>query len=203
MTPVRHHIPSIKGGGMLARHFVRQEEEDVRKEIILAMGAMVILAGCGLAGDDSAKIPVKPKWPGPPYHISFDTKAAKPNAAGVTIPNIIYKGNPEALENRATLVVRFDASGAAKKDGPVANKMIMAPVDIKDVEGVLPPEYMDAADQGLARFFGAYGIKGKVKISVAIDRSSLTPQASDTEVENKRLSDWVPVEVVFKNPHRG
>jgi hypothetical protein len=175
----------------------------VKKGIILAMGAMVFLAGCGLAGDEASKVPAKPKWPGPPYHISFDTKATKPNAAGVTIPSITYKGNPEALEKRATLVVRFDASGAAKKDGPMANKMIMAPVDIKDAAGALPAEYMDAADQGLARIFAAYGVKGKVKISVAIDRSSLTPQASDTEVENKRLSDWMPLEVVFKNPHKG
>ena len=71
----------------------------MKKSIILAMGAMVFLAGCGLAGDDSAKVPVKPKWPGPPYHIAFETKAAKPNPAGVTIPSITYKGNPEALEN--------------------------------------------------------------------------------------------------------
>ena len=175
----------------------------MKKSIILAMGAMVFLAGCGLAGDDSAKVPVKPKWPGPPYHIAFETKAAKPNPAGVTIPSITYKGNPEALEKRATLVVRFDASGATKKDGPMANKMIMAPVDITDPAGALPAEYMDAADQGLARIFGAYGVKGKVKLMVAIDRSSLTPQASDAEVENKRLSDWMPIEVVFKNPHKG
>lgn len=173
------------------------------KRGILAMGTMVFLVGCGLAGDDAAKIPVKPKWPGPPYRIAFDAKATKPNPAGVTIPSITYTGNPEALEKRATLVVRFDASGATKKDGPIANKMIMAPVDIKDPAGALPAEYMEAADQGLARIFAAYGVKGKVKLMVAIDRSSLTPQASDAEVENKRLSDWVPVEVVFKNPHKG
>jgi hypothetical protein len=165
------------------------------------MGGLVLVAGCGLAGDE-AKVPVKPKWPGPPYRIAFDAKAGKPNPAGVTIPDITYKGNPEALEKRATLVVRFDASGA-KKDGPTANKMIMAPVDIKDPAGALSADYMDAADKGLARILAAYCIKGKVKIFVAIDRSSLTPQAGDAEVENKRLSDWLPAEVVFKNPHPG
>jgi hypothetical protein len=60
---------------------------------------------------------------------------------------------------------------------------------------------MDLADKGLSRFLGAYCIKGKVKISVAIARSSLTSQAGDDEVEKKRLSDWLPIEIVFKNPH--
>jgi hypothetical protein len=60
---------------------------------------------------------------------------------------------------------------------------------------------MDTADKQLSTFLGAYCMKGKVKISVAIARSSLTSRAIDEEVEAKRLSDWLPVEVVFKNPH--
>jgi hypothetical protein len=36
---------------------------------------------------------------------------------------------------------------------------------------------------------------------VAIARSSLNPQADDAEVDAKRLSDWLPIEVVYKNPH--
>ena len=64
----------------------------------------------------------------------------------------------------------------------MANQMIMAPVDISGVEGTLPKDYMDAADKGLATFLGAYCIKGKVKISVAIARSSLSSQATDDEV---------------------
>jgi hypothetical protein len=44
-------------------------------------------------------------------------------------------------------------------------------------------------------------VKGKVKVSVALVRSSINPQADDAEVAAKRLSDWLPVEVVFKNPH--
>jgi hypothetical protein len=36
---------------------------------------------------------------------------------------------------------------------------------------------------------------------VALARSSLSPNAADSEVDEKRLSDWLPIEVVFKNPH--
>ena len=48
---------------------------------------------------------------------------------------------------------------------------------------------------------GAYCMKGKIKLSVAIARSSLSPQADDAELNEKRLSDWLPLEVEFKNPH--
>jgi hypothetical protein len=44
-------------------------------------------------------------------------------------------------------------------------------------------------------------MKGKIKITVALARSSLQSTAEDAEVDAKRLSDWLPVEVVFKNPH--
>ena len=155
-------------------------------------------------GNNSANIPVKPKWQGPTYHIAFDTQGAKPNPAGVTIPPIKYIANPEEAVTRITLVVKFDAADLSKAkkadDGPAMNKMIMAPVDIKGAEGALPPDYMDYADKGLAQFLGAYCFKGKIKISVALARSSLTNRAGDAEVENKRLSDWLPTEVTFKNP---
>jgi hypothetical protein len=81
------------------------------------------------------------------------------------------------------------------------NQMIMAPVDIPGTEGALPADYMDAADKDLSKFLGAYCIKGKVKISLALARSSLSQQAGDAEIDSKRLSDWLPVEVVFKNTH--
>jgi hypothetical protein len=35
---------------------------------------------------------------------------------------------------------------------------------------------MDAADKDLSRFLGSYCIKGKIKISVALARSSLSPR---------------------------
>jgi len=172
----------------------------LRKGIIVAVGGLALLAGCGNQGDKASTVPAKPKWPGAAYHIAFDTKAAKPNPAGVTIPAIKYTANPEALEKRATLVLRFDSSGV-KRDGPVMNQMIMAPVDIHGAEGTLPADYMDEANKGLSRFLGAYCMKGKIKISVALARSSLTSQARDAEIDAKRLSDWMPIEVVFKNPH--
>ena len=172
----------------------------MRKGIVLAIAGLAFLAGCGNQGDKASNIPVKPKWPGAAYHIVFDTQAAKPNPAGVTIPAIKYTANPEALEKRASLVVKFDTSGATKQ-GPMMNQMIMGPVDISGTEGTLPADYMGEADKGLARFLGAYCIKGKVKISVALARSSLSSQAGDAEVDSKRLSDWLPIEIVFKNPH--
>jgi hypothetical protein len=172
----------------------------LRKGIILIIAGLALLAGCGNQGDKASNVPVKPKWQGAPYHIAFDTKAAKPNPAGVTIPAIKYTANPDAVEKRASLVVRFDTSGATKQ-GPMMDQMIMAPVDIPGTEGALPADYMDAADKGLSRFFGAYCMKGKIKISVAIARSSLSSQAGDAELDSKRLSDWLPIEVVFRNPH--
>jgi len=168
--------------------------------ILLAIGGLALLAGCENQGNKAPGIPVGPKWKGLPYRISLDTQAGKPNPAGVTIPTIKYTANPDALESRVSLVVRFDTT-AAKDEGSPTNKMIMAPVDISGETGALPAAYMDTADKELASYMGAYCLKGKVKISVAIARSSLNSRAIDTEVEDKRLSDWLPVEVVFKNPH--
>ena len=172
----------------------------MRKSFILAIAGLAFLAGCGNQGDKASNVPVKPKWQGAAYHISFDTPAAKPNPAGVTIPAVKYAANPDALENRASLVVRFDTS-AITKNGPLMNQMIMGPVDIPGAEGTLPADYMDQTDKGLATFLGAYCVKGKIKISVAFARSSLSNNASDTEIDAKRLSDWLPIELVFKNPH--
>jgi hypothetical protein len=174
----------------------------VRKGLLLVIAGLVVLAGCDM-GSKPANIPVQPKWKGPAYRIAADTQPTKPNPTGVTIPIIKFTANPEALETRATLVVRFDSSELmkSKSEGPVMNKMIVAPVDIHGAEGALPKDYMDMASKDLSRFLGAYCIKDKVKISVALARSSLTSQAGDAEVDNKRLSDWLPIEVVYKNPH--
>ncbi len=96
--------------------------------------------------------------------------------------------------------MRFDASAATKNE-PMMNQMIMFPVDIAGTEGTLPADYMDSADKDLSRFLGTYCVKGKIKISAALARSSLSRQAGEADVDAKRLSDWLPVEVVFKNPH--
>lgn len=172
----------------------------MKRIIICAIGGLAFLAGCGSQGDKGAGIPVGPKWKGLPYRIAFDTKASKPNPAGITIPVVKYTANPDALETRATLVVRFDSSGVTK-DGPITDQMIMAPVDISGPEGALPADYMDEADKGLSKILASYCMKGKVKLSVALARSSLSPQAGDAEVTRKSLSDWLPIEVPFKNPH--
>jgi hypothetical protein len=175
----------------------------VKKPFVLAIAGLLLLAGCD-TGEKAANAPAQPKWKGPAYRIAVDTKPAKPNPNGVTIPDITFTANPEAVETRATLVVRFDTADLAKNkdnNGPAMNKMIMGPVDIHGAEGALPQDYMEAASKGLTTFLGAYCVKGKVKISVALARSSLTSQAGDSEVDNKRLSDWLPIEVNYNNPH--
>lgn len=172
----------------------------MRIGIVLAIGGLAFLAGCGNQADKASGIPIEPKWKGAPYRIAFDSQAVKPNSAGVAIPAIKYTANPEELEKRAVLVVRFDASKDAKS-GPLMNQMIMAPVDISGAEGALPADYMELADKDLSRFLGSYCIKGKIQISVALARSSLSRQTTEADVDAKRLSDWAPVEVMFKNPH--
>ncbi len=172
----------------------------MRKSIILAIAGLALLAGCGNQGDKGPGIPVGPKWKGLSYRIAFDTKAAKPNPAGITLPAINFTANPDALEKRATLIVRYDSSGV-KTDKLIVNQIVLAPIDISGAEGTLPADYMEQADKGLAQLAGAYCMKGKIKVTVALARSSLSPQAGDAEIDAKRLSDWLPIEVVFKNPH--
>ena len=174
----------------------------MKKGILLAFGGLILLAGCDVGNKPAATVPATPKWKGQPYRIAFDKPEAKPNPTGLSIPAIKYTANPDALERRATLVVRFDNSSAKNPTGsPMVNKMIMAPVDIKGEEGAPSSDYMTAAAKGLASIMGAYHMNGKIKISVALARSSLTNQAGDTEVDQKRLSDWLDGEVTFKNPH--
>jgi hypothetical protein len=36
---------------------------------------------------------------------------------------------------------------------------------------------------------------------VLIAKSSLTNNPTDAELDEKRLSDWLPIELAFKNPH--
>jgi len=178
----------------------KDEEEHVRNGIILAIGGLALLVGCGNQGDTGSQIPAGPKWKGAPYRLTLDAAAAKPNPAGVTLPMVKFTANPNQLEKRAVLVIRFDDLGATKYV-PRMNKMILAPVDISGAEGALAADYMGAADKDLGTFLATYCAKGKIKISVALTRSSLITGAGDAEVDAKRLSDWTPVEVVFKNPH--
>lgn len=167
----------------------------------LMLGGLGLLAGCENGGGKAAGIPVQPKWKGEPYRIAFDTKAtAKPNPAVIQLPAVKFTANPEALETRALLVMRFSAAPKGAEE-PVMHRMIGAPVDIKGEEGTLPADYMDRASKGLAEYLAAYCVQGKVNLSVALARSSLNPQAGDGEVDAKRLSDWLPTEVEYKDPH--
>lgn len=172
------------------------------KGLVLAIGGLAFLAGCGNQGDKAPGIPVGPKWKGPAYRLAFDTKAPKSSPAGITLPAIQFTANPDALEKRAILIVRYDSSGV-KTDKLIINQIILAPFDISGAEGALSADSMELADKGLAQLTEAYCMKGKVKVSVALARSSLSPQAGDAEIGQKRLSDWVSTEVEIKNPKKG
>jgi len=174
----------------------------VRRGILVAIGGLAILSGCGNQGDKASGIPVEPKWKGPAYRLAFDAKAAKPSPEGITLPAIDFTANPDALERRATLVVRYDSSGV-KTDNLIVNQIILAPFDVSGAQGTLPPDYMELADKGLAQLTAAYCMNGKVKVTVALARSSLSPRAADAEINEKRLSDWVTTEVAIKNPKKG
>ena len=172
----------------------------MKKGIACAIVGVAFLAGCQSQNNQATNVPAKPKWQGAAYHLAFGAPAAKPNSAGLSLPAIKYTANPEALENRVDLVVQFDTSGV-KKSGQLMNQMIMAPVDISGTDGALPADYLDAASKNLAQMLGAYCLKGKIKISVALAQSSLSLPATNEQVESKRISDWLPTEIVFKNPH--
>ncbi len=172
----------------------------MRKGIIVLVGGLALFAGCKDQGNKASNIPIEPKWKGAPYHIAIDTKAVKPNASGVAIPDIKYTANPDALEKRVVLVVRLDTSEAKQSQRPM-DQMIMHPVDISGTEGTLPADYMDDADKGLATLLKGYCMNGKAKITVRLVLSSISPQAGDSELDREHLSDWLPIEVAFKNPH--
>lgn len=177
-------------------------EDDVRKGILFALGALMLLAGCNSGADKSAGIPVN-TWKGQPYRLTFDAPPAKPNPAGVTIPTIKYTANPDALVMRAAVVVRFDSAAVPKKlqDKLILNQVVLAPVSVKDPTGAFPPDYMDFMDKEVAKLLEMYCINGKVKLTVVVARASMNSRPSAEEIEDHRLSDWQPVEVDFKNPH--
>ena len=183
------------------------EENRVRKGILLAIAALALLAGCGPQGTKTAGTPADTKWKGLPYRLTFDTKAvakpdtkaaktAKASPAVIVIPPTTYIANPEALENRAILVMRFTT-------GPeqTSHLMVGTPVDIRGESGALPADYLVQASKSISDYLTAHCIDGKVKVSVALARSSVKPQAEDAEVDSKRLSDWLSFDAVAKKPH--
>lgn len=172
----------------------------MRKGILLAIGGLLLLAGCSNQANKGAGIPVEPKWKGLPYKIAFDTKAAKPSPTGIDIPVVKFTANPDALETRALLVLKFSAPEVANQPS-TDHLMIGSPVDIHGPEGTLPDDYMERARKGLSDYLETYCLKGKVNLSVALARSSLNPQAGLDQVDPKRLSDWLPLEIVYKPHH--
>ena len=167
---------------------------------VVGVVGLVFLAGCGNQGNKAANTAAQPKKAAMPYKLVFDTAAAKPDASGITIPAVKFTANPTYVERRACLVVWFDPSGA-KKDQTVLNQIILAPFDISGTEGTLSADTIKSADQGLASLLGSYNLKGKIKVKVVLVRSSIAPTADDSEIDAKRLSDWLPIELDFKNPH--
>ena len=81
------------------------------------------------------------------------------------------------------------------------DQMVMGAVDIPGSEGALPADYVDKASTDLSNMLVAYCVRGKVKISVALTHSSIPLNASDDQINARRLSDWTTIELVFKNPH--
>jgi len=168
------------------------------KGLILSLVGLGFLAGCGNLGNKPFEVSAAAKWK-IPYHIEFDTKAATPNPSGLTIPAIIYTANPKALERRASMVVRFDATGT-KTDQPGKNQVIMSPFDVPGSAGNLSQTTMDLVNGKVAKLLVDRCANGKVKINLAFVRSSIKPDATEAEINAKRLSDWISTEVVFKNP---
>jgi hypothetical protein len=173
---------------------------------MLATGALALLSGCG-PQDKNSGIAMKPKFTGPPYHLSLGATPAKPNKSGLTIPPIKYAADPnapsDALTTRAILVVRIDTSSLKSKGTMTMDQIIMGAVDIPGTDGALPADYMDATDQSLGTLLQEYCVTGKVKINVALTQSSLSSTAGDGEIDEKLITAWLPIDLVFKNPHLG
>ncbi len=173
----------------------------MRKAILLVMSGLLLLAGCGPQSKDAPGIPVGPKWKGLPYRLAWDTKPPKPDASGVTLPGITFTANPDALETRAVLVVRYDSSDV-KSDKLVVDQVILGATDIKGAEGSLSGDYLTLADQGIAHLLDIYKVKGKVKVKAMLARSSISPSAGPDELTAKALSDWITTEVDYKGGHK-
>lgn len=164
------------------------------------MGGLALLVGCGNQGSKNAGTQAEPKWKGAPYRLAFDTQGVKPNPAKLTIPVVKYTANPDALENRAILVLQFEASGPLSKE-PVEKRMIGLATDVHGAEGALPADYMEMASKSLSDYLADHCLTGKVKLSVALARSSLEPGADDNQIDMKLISAWLPTELMYKNPH--
>ncbi len=191
----RGHVPAWGGGWYAGASIPTWEETNVKKAMLLAMGAALLLAGC--ESKKQATAPAQPKWKGPAYRLAFDTKTPKPNPSGLTLPGIKWTANPDELETRGVLVVRYDSSGV-KSNNLVIDQVILGATDMQGAEGQFSDDYIALADQGIAHLLDVYKVKGKVKVKVLLTRSSLNPSAGPDEIQNKAISDWVTTEVDYK-----
>lgn len=180
-------------------------EEDLKYTIVFGLATFALLAGCG--SQDKGGIPVKPRFTGPPYHLSLGATPAKPSKSGLTIPPIKYTADPDApsdsLATRAILVVRIDTASVKSKGPMTMDQIIMGAVDLPGTEGTLSADYMDATNQSVATLLEEYCVKGNVKMTAALTRSSLSSTAGDAEIDGKLITPWLPISLVFKNPHSG
>jgi hypothetical protein len=167
----------------------------VRKAIISSLAALAFLAGC------EAPKPKPTKWQGPPYRLTSGDQPAKPGSAGPALPPIYFTANPEAVQTRANLAIRINPDDVKKKPANFTDQLLLKPGDIAGKDGKLSDSYLTMADAELGKMLGAYCMNGKVKVKVALVKSSIMMSATDMQVDNHRLSDWLPLEIYFKNPH--
>ena len=167
----------------------------MRKAIISAIAATVLLAGC-----QAPQTPPKPKWEGAPYRLTLGAQPTKSNPAGVTLPPIYYTANPEAVRRRINLVMRIDTTGL-KNPGKAPDEILMKTTDISGPRGELSASYLDDSSAALAKLLSVYCLKGNVTVKIALVDSIIMITATDAQVDNHRLTDWQPIVLVFKNPH--
>lgn len=176
------------------------------RSIISMIAASLLLTGCGSQGNTASNTPATHGSKNAPYRLAFGGEIAKPNATGLTIPPIEFAANPDIaaspdlMESRANLVVQFDASGD-QKQGTLVNQTIVGPADISGRYGMFSAYFVGAASRQLSQMLSDDCVNGRVKIAVAITKSSILPSATADQVNAKRLSDWLPTEVEFKNPN--
>ena len=172
----------------------------MKSGIILAIGGLAFLTGCGNLGGDAASKAPAPAKPKAPYHIEFATPGGQAQPGGRHHSGDKLHGRLQGAGEKSRSPGAIGRFGGASAQ-PAVNQMIMGPVDLPDETGSLPASYMDLADKGLVKLLADGCVKGPVKIKVVLVRSSIKPDAGDGEIDAKRLSDWLPTEVAYKNPH--
>lgn len=167
----------------------------MKKAILSSLIALAFLAGC-----QTGKKPAPAKWEGPPYRLTISAQPVQASSAGITLPPIYYKANPEAIQTRANLVMRVDTSGV-KRPGKITDQLLLMPTDISGTQGSLSNTYLTTASGELTKMLTAYCMKGKIKVNIALVKSSIMMSATNAQVDSRRLSDWQVIEVDFKNPN--